>query len=215
MRYMEPSGEMPEYEATLRRDPSGWSFSAQTARGSTLLTLAAQYDNRDQLVNAEVQLMTGPQGQTARVEVRNGKALVQRQGKLAQEFAVARGVIVTSAPDWSDIRRLCRRCDRKKAGKQEFQALWVHPTEAAQLLTFSIERLGADMIKLDKKVIELDRFLVRIRNNQPYAAWADSRGRLIRLLPLPAPERAAGIVLEGFDEAVEPLRPPDVSRAKK
>lgn len=115
------------------------------------------------------------------------------------------GVIVTSAPDWSDTFLLARGYDRKKGGKQEFPGLWIHPSQPTQVLRFSIEKVGSDTIVHEGKKIELDRCEIRIRGNSGYAAWIDATGRLIRLLPLTAKE--GGMVLEGFEQSAARLKP--------
>jgi hypothetical protein len=102
---------------------------------------------------------------------------------------------------------LCRRYERPRKGKQEFPALWIHPTQPPQLLTFSIEWQGTDSIEHDGKKIELNRFAIRIRNNSAYVAWADAQGRLVRLIPLPLPKGAAGLTREGFEKSAAGLRP--------
>jgi hypothetical protein len=102
---------------------------------------------------------------------------------------------------------LCRRYDRHRKGKQEFPALWVHPTQAPQRLMFSIEWQGTDRIERDGVPAELGRYIVRIRNGSMYVAWADAQGRLVRLIPLPRQEVAPGMTREGFEKAAAVLRP--------
>jgi hypothetical protein len=48
--------------------------------------------------------------------------------------------------------------------------------------------------------------MIRIRNNSGYAAWADAQGRMVRLIPLPGKDAAAGLTLEGFEKAAAGLR---------
>ena len=117
-----------------------------------------------------------------------------------------KGVIVTSAPDWTDTWLLCRYYDRPKGGKQEFAALWIHPEQPAQRLNFSIERVGKQTIEHNGKKQELDRFTIRIRNNSEYIAWADDQGRMIKLMS----KNNAGtdLVLEGYEKSAAKLRPP-------
>ena len=55
--------------------------------------------------------------------------------------------------------------------------------------------------------VELGRYAVRIRNGSAYVAWADARGRLVRLIPLPWQEAAPGLTREGFAKAAAGLRP--------
>jgi hypothetical protein len=126
-----------------------------------------------------------------------------------QELDIPKGVLVTSAPDWTDTFLLCRRYDRKKAGKQSFTGLWIHPTQPAQLLPFSIERDGSDKVEVAGKTMELDRFSIRIRGPNPYLAWADDNGTMVKLLPLPYREGMLNwLMLEGQELTAARLRPP-------
>jgi hypothetical protein len=102
---------------------------------------------------------------------------------------------------------LCRRYDRERKGKQDFPALWIHPVQAPQRLTFSIEYQGIDTIELDGKKTEVSRYDIRIRNSSRYAAWADAQGRMIRLIPLPLKGAASGLTLEGYENSAAGLRP--------
>ena len=57
--------------------------------------------------------------------------------------------------------------------------------------------------------LELDRFLIRIRGPNPYLAWADSQGNLVRLLPLPVKgAMPGGLVREGYEKSAGALGPP-------
>ncbi len=209
-RYLRPTpkGFVLEAAFTLERDSAGWHLVSVTGRGDHHLTVRARYDGFDQLTAAEAMLTKGAKKTAAAVTVAAGKAKVQRPGQPAQEFAVPKGVIVTSAPDWTDIFLLCRRYDRKQGGKQTFAGLWIHPVQAAQLLKFTIERTGTDTIERDGKTLKMDRYLIRIRGPNPYLAWADDRGTLVKHLALPYKEgTTGGLVLEGYEKAAAGLRP--------
>jgi hypothetical protein len=189
---------------SVRRGDKGWSIRSVTQAGKSSLSLIVAYDLSDHLVAAEVAWTTGPLKKIAKVDVDNGKARVHRTGKGAQEFDVPAGVIVTSAPDWTDTFLLCRRFQHGKEAKQEFPGLWIHPEQKAQRLTFSIERTGMDAIEHQGKRVKLDRFLVRLRNNSGYAAWAEN-GRMIKLQPLQAGVTYA-LVREGYEKSAAKLR---------
>src|SRR5262249_56377066 len=124
-------------------------------------------------------LMRGRERARAVADRGRGRAAVRRRGKPPELFGVPAGVIVTSAPDWTDIFLLCRRYDRKAGGKQKFTGLWIHPKQPPQLLPFTIERVGAEEIEHEGKTMELDRFVIGIRGPNPYIACVDSSGTLV------------------------------------
>src|SRR5262249_138759 len=127
-RYVHPFKDPPVTECTFtfQRWNDGWFVGSRTERGTTHLNLSARYDAQDRLTGADVSLSVGDSRKAVRVTVKDGKAQVQREGQTAQEFAVPPGVVVTSAPDWTDTWLMCRRYDRAKGGKQSFTGLWVH-----------------------------------------------------------------------------------------
>jgi hypothetical protein len=210
VRYLRPApnGTATECIFTIQPGPEGWSIKSITERGKDRLVLTAEYGRNDRLTSAEVAWILDGKSKKARVSVTDGKAVVQRKGKEAQEFAVPPGVIVTSAPDWTDTFLLCRRYDRRKAGKQSFPGLWIHPFQESQRLTFRIERTGSDTIEHAGKKLVLDRFLIHLRNNSGYAAWADEKGRMIKLHALPFRTGSDVLVLEGYEESAAKLRIP-------
>ena len=206
--YLRPAGDRFVTECTfdIQRRLDGWSITSTTERGKLRLRVSARYEAANQLQDAEAALSEGDQQTIARVMVEGGKAKVTRPNQPAQEFEVPPGVIVTSAPDWSDTFLLARRYDRAKGGKQEFPGLWIHPSQPAQAPRFSIEKVGRDTIDHDGKKIELDRCVIQLRGNSAYAAWIDAKGMLIRLIPLPAKEGVvSGLVLEGYQKSALPL----------
>jgi hypothetical protein len=208
VRYVRPVADRFETECrfTVTRLDAGWTITSTTDSSAGQMEVEARYDAEDRLTGAKAVLTKGGMAKTVSVQVKEGKATVKREGQEPQELDAPKGTLVTSAPDWTDIFLLCRRCDRQKKGKQEFPALWIHPTQPALRLTFSIESQGTDLIERDGKKTELDRYLIRIRNNSPYAAWADAQGRLIRLIPLPMKDSAPGLTLEGWEKAAAGLR---------
>jgi hypothetical protein len=206
IRYLRvtPRGTVTECTFTLHRGETGWSIRSVTEAGKTRLSLSAQYDAEGRLTAAALTLSTADRKKTCKVEVADGKASVHREGKVS-EFRIPPGVIVTSAPDWTDTFLLCRRYDRARGGKQAFIGLWIHPEKEPMRLTFTIERKGMDVVEHGSKKITLDRLEIRLRNNDGYAAWADDKGRMIKLQPLVAGAGYA-LVLDGFGKAADRLR---------
>lgn len=195
IQYLRPSGKghVPEARFTVRQEKSGWTIESVTGRPEAQMAVSARYDAQDRLMSAEATLSRKAEKTTVAVEVAEGKAKVGRQ-----EFDVPPGTIVTSAPDWTDIFLLCCKFERKNGGKQTFAGLWIHPVQPAQLLKFTIEREGQDEVKHDNKRIELARFRIHIRGPNPYTAWADDKGTLVKLMP-------GGVVREGFEESTKEL----------
>jgi hypothetical protein len=158
--------------------------------------VTARYDGAGGLVEAAAFTAEA----RASVVVADGKARVKRPDAEAQEFDAPKGVIVTSAPDWTDTFRLCRLADRAKSGPQEFPGLWIHPTQPAQRLTFTIERTGEAAIEN----LKLDRYAIRLRGNSAYVAWADAKGRMIKLV---SKDGGTELYLEGFEAPAGSLKP--------
>jgi hypothetical protein len=210
-RYVRAAGDLFVTECifSIKQEKAGWSIVSKTDRGKVKMEVEARYDETDRLIVARASLNTDGKNTIAAVEVKDGKAIVKREGEKPIEFDAPNGTVVTSAPDWTDVFLVCRRYDREKKGKQEFPALWIHPTQASQRLTFSIELLGTDRIEHDGKKLELNRYQIRIRGNSGYAAWADDKGRMIRLIPLPFKNATAGMTLEGFEKSATSLQPPE------
>ena len=209
-RYLRPAGKafVFECEFALKKTKTGSSIESVTQRGKLKLSISARYDERDLLTAADAILVNEDKKKTATVTVAAGKAKIERAGQAAQEFDVPQGVIVTSAPDWTDTFLLCRRYDRKLGGKQSFPGLWIHVEQPSQLLTFAIERNGADTIDHAGKKLTLDRCTIWLRGNSMYAAWMDDAGRMIKLVPLPYKEGALNwLVLDGYENSTAELRP--------
>ena len=210
LRYLRPAGLqfICECEFTLTRAENGSTIESLTQRGPTKLIVSSQHDEKDLLKAAQVTLVANEQKKTAAVSVAAGKVRVLRDAQAAQEFDVPKGVIVTSAPDWTDAFLLCRRYDRRKGGKQVFAGLWIHPVEAGQRLTLAIERHGAASIAHAGKKMQLDSFTLWLRGNSSYAAWADANGTLIKLAPLPFKKNAVNwLVLDGYEKSAAELQP--------
>jgi hypothetical protein len=176
----------------------GYTLRGVTTSGKQTLTLEATFGPGDELRTSRVTLRQDGQEKVATVAVENGRARVTRPGQAAQEFDVPAGVIVTSAPDWSDIALLCERYDRAKGGKQALTALWIHPSQPAQRLELTIECQGRFALREGK--LDLTVFLIHLRNQNAYRAWAKEGGTLVRLAPLAAKGRRAGLFLKGYED---------------
>ena len=135
---------------------------------------------------------------------------MQRAGSAPQDFDVPPGVIVTSAPDWSDVFLLCQRYRHADGGKQTFAALWVHPEQLTQLLKLTIERQGYQNIRHDGNDVKLARFAIALRGNSQYVAWATPDGTLVRLVPLPMnAKQRTGLIRAGYENSTAAeLTPP-------
>lgn len=207
IRYTRPAKDGTAVECTfvIARDAKGWSITSTTDRGTTKMEVTARYDDKDRLLRAAATLNSDGEEKSLRAVVADGKATLHREGAEAQQFDVPPGTIVTSAPDWTDVFLLCRRFDRSGKEKQEFPALWVHPTQPAQRLTFTTERQGTDTIEHKDKKLALTRFQITIRGRSKYAAWADGNGQMIRLIPATAKDPTAGLTREGYEKAAAGL----------
>jgi hypothetical protein len=208
-RYIRIAAKSSSQECTFTLDRSGkgWSIHSETGRGATKMIVSARYDAKDRLQSAEAKLSADKETKSARVEVADGKAKVLRDGKDPREFDAPAGVIVTSAPDWTDTFLLCKRYDRGKGGKQKFAGLWIHPERDPYQPTFLVERTGSNKIQHDGKTIELDRVLIELRPKNQYVAWADDKGRMIKLAPLPFKDGTYSLVLAGYEKSAAGLRP--------
>jgi hypothetical protein len=199
-RYLRPTakGFVPAARITLRTTTDGWSIESVTGGGEREMNVSARYDGKDNLLSASATLHLEDAKAAALVKVTKGVARVEAKGAV-QEVPVMAGTLVTSAPDWSDIFLLCRRYDARAAGKQEFQGLWIHPEQKTLALKFTIEREGADEIEHAGKKSDLGRYRIQIRGPNPYMAWADEHGVLVKLVPLPAKE-GNGLIREGWEK---------------
>ena len=167
-RYSRVTGERRTHECTfsiLRSDDS-WSI---TSVGNAL-TVEARYDAGDRLIDAQVAARNGDR---VRAVVSGGRAKITAYGREDVEVDVPPGVIVTSAPDWTDTFRICRLWDRERGGRQEFPGLWSHPVRPTQRLTFSAEFV--------RREGTLDVLTIRLRGNSAYTAWVNPEGRMFKL----------------------------------
>jgi hypothetical protein len=206
VRFLRPAGAdwVFETEVRIQADASGTKIASRTGREKAQLAIESRFDKSERLLAASVTESRNDVERAARVEVRDATARVTRAGGEQAEFDCPPGVIVTSAPDWTDVVLMVKRFDRQRGGKQEFAGLWIHPTQEPRRLTFSITHLGGDMIEHEGKQLSLDRFRIVLRGGSRYIGWGDAQGKLIRLTPESAPQQ--GIVLDGWQKSAGPLR---------
>jgi hypothetical protein len=204
LRYLHPAGDGWANEClfTIAKRDNGWSIASVTERGQVRLTLETSYGSKDILAASVLTLRNGDKESIAITTAKDGVARVQLPEQPVKKLDVPSGVIVTSAPDWTDTLLLCARYDHAAGGKQSFLALWYHPEQPVQLLKLSIERNGYDTIQRDGKDVKLARFTIQLRGNSQYAAWATMDGTMVRLIPLPAKgKQRSGLILEGYEKS--------------
>jgi hypothetical protein len=207
IRYLRVSGSefIKETEIRLVRTGESLVVTSITQRGEQTLTVTSRFDSNHALTNAKVSLRRGQRTQSAAVSVTNQTARVVRDGKETNELACPGGVIVTSAPDWTDSFMAVRRYDLNGSTTQTFPGLWIHPTSKPLELTIRLTRLGHDSVMLGQKTEKLDRFLLVLRGGSRYVAWRNQQGQLVRLVP--AMKGSGGIVLTGWGLATRVLKP--------
>ncbi len=204
-RYVRPSGDefVTETEIRLRRDKKGLVVTSATERGQQKLSLVTRFAADQRLQSAEVTVARGEDEQSATVTASDGTARVKRVDGRVTELEIRPGVIVTSAPDWTDAFLLVKQYDADGELKQDFAGLWIHPTREPLLLTFRITRLGVDAVKRERAQVELVRFLVELRGGSRYIVWRDGRGRMIRLMPESQPRMS--LYLSGWEHTASSL----------
>jgi len=190
-RYFRVTPQATSLECTfsLLRSRNGWSLTSVTGT----LTVDARYDSSDRLLDAQAALRSGGK---ARVEASGARAKISAPGREDQDVDAPPGIIVTSAPDWTDAFRICRLWDRARAGRQTFPGLWIHPVQPAQRISFSAEGVRRDQLG----PLELDVLTIRLRGNSAYRVWVDPAGRMIKLTG-----SGTILVLAGFEAAATGL----------
>lgn len=205
LRYLRAAGDgwATECTFTIAKKGAGWSIAGVTDRGKLKLTLETRYRPNDVLEASVLTVLNGDKRLTAIAAcLKEGVARVQLPEQPLKMVDVPRGVIVTSAPDWTDVLLLCERYDQAAGGKQTFPALWYHPEQGVQLLKLHIERQGHDTIQHRDRKLKLTQFAIHLRGNSAYAAWAAADGTMVRLMPLPAKgKQRSGLILEGYDKS--------------
>src|SRR5262245_54904438 len=118
VRYLRLLPDRTEPECSFLREggEGGWKITSVTGRGGKTLTVTARYDAANALVEASAVAEDGTAKASVSVAVKEGRARVKRDDDTTQELDAPPGVIVTSAPDWTDTFLLCQRYDRNKGG---------------------------------------------------------------------------------------------------
>ncbi len=205
LRYLRPEEEELVLESIITQSSNadGGSLVSVTERGKDKMTLSLTFGTGQRLTSAEVMLETPKTREQAMLKIVRGTAQLKREGGLTDYFKVAGNPVVTTAPDWSDVIQLVGRYDATQGGKQEFPGLWIHPSKPYMLLTFTVERVGADAIKVDDKKVQLQRYQIHLRSGD-YLVWADATGRVYRLFPAGKPDKF--VVLDGYADATRDLK---------
>jgi hypothetical protein len=180
----------------------GLRYTSVTERKSEKMTLRLRFDGKSQIRHAEAVRETSRRKQTVAVVFKEKEAVLTRRGAMLR-VSVTPSVIVTTAPDWSDIFQLARRYNVSQGGEQSFAGLWIHPVQEARQLMFRIEFLKEDVARGAGKKLTLRRYRVHLRSGA-YLVWADGRGRVYRLMPVGKPD--AAVVLEGYEKETSELR---------
>jgi hypothetical protein len=204
LRYVRPSKDKYVLESlvTESRKDGLLVYTSLTDRGSVKMTLTIRMDAKHRVKDAEAVLESGGSKKSAKAVFREKDVALTRAGK-TETLNAARDAIVTTAPDWSDIFWAIRRYDRAKGGKQGLAGLWIHPVEMTRKLTFTVEPEKDETIEAGGKKLALKRFRVTLRSGA-YLVWADSAGRVYKLMPPGKPGSA--VILAGYEKATDGLR---------
>jgi hypothetical protein len=204
LRYVRPSKDKFVLESLVTEvtTKKGVKYVSLTDRGREKMTLTIRFDSRRQVIDAEAVQETNRGKQTASVVFKQNEATLTRQGK-TERLKVTPAVVVTTAPDWSDVFWVIRRYDQGKGGKQTFAGLWIHPVQDVRQLSFTVEAEKEETVEVDGRKFPLKRFRVTLRSGA-YLVWADRAGRVYRLMPPGKP--ASAVILEGYEKATADLR---------
>lgn len=206
VQFLRVSGSefVKETEIQLSRTKESLAITSSTQRGEQTLTVTSRFDAKNELTSAKVTLRQGKRVQSASVTVTDGIARVVRDGQETNELECPGGVIVTSAPDWTDAFMAVRGYDPQGDTTQKFSGLWIHPTREPLKLALTLTRLGHDSVTMSDKSVNLDRLLLVLRGGSKYVVWRNQQGQLVRLLPA---KGSGGIVLTGWESATRDLKP--------
>jgi hypothetical protein len=204
LRYVRAGKDRPVLESLVseKTTKEGRTYTSVTDRVSEKMTLTLRFDTKGRLTHAEAVQETA-KGKQAATVVFGEKEAVLKRGRAEERLKVTPAVVVTTAPDWSDIFQVVRRYDRKKGGKQTFAGLWIHPVQDTRHLDFTVEPIQEDAVVIDGKKVMLQRYRVQLRSGA-YLVWADASGRVVRLTPPGKP--GAHVTLEGHEKAMAELK---------
>ena len=208
LRYLRPAGDkyVLESEITVTPEKNGSIYTSTTNRtgkdGDEKMTLVLHLDANNHIRSAEAVYVTSKDKKTATLTLRDKSAILKRGGTTDLLNRVPETPIVTTAPDWSDVLQLVTRYDVKKGGKQEFGGIWFHPVEPPLMLTFTVERVGDDSVKLKEQDFTLHRHEVNLRSGG-YRVWSNDGGHVVRIVPHGG---GVPVVLEGYEGATRDLK---------
>jgi hypothetical protein len=195
----------PECDVIITRTQEGTQYQGRTFRAKDTTTNVVDLDSTGKLQTALMHVSVAGPAQTVTVQWRGGDSLDVRRHLVTEFVKVSGPPIVTTSPDWSDVWQLVQQYDRKKVGKQEFAAVWVHPSRSPESLTFSIELLDdTESILVQDHKVKLRRYLLKLRPGE-YLVWTDYSGKIIKIVKNEA--RATPIVLDGYQDATSNLGP--------
>ena len=139
LRYVRPSKDrfVLESRVTEVTTREGMTYTSLTDRGSEKMTLTIRFADNHRVRDAEAMQQTTKGKQTVAVVFKDNEAILMRQGK-TERLKVPADVVVTTAPDWSDIFWVIRRYDQARGGKQSFAGLWIHPVQPVRQLSFTV-----------------------------------------------------------------------------
>jgi hypothetical protein len=193
---------------TETRTDKGTVYVSLTDRGKEKMTLTLRFDRGGKLTSAETLIegtdLKGKKAKaSAELTLKGGSYLLRRPGNITEFYTLPPDVVVTTAPDWSDIIQVLRRYDRKKGGKQEFAGFWFHPIQPPRKLTFTVEKLGDVTAGVNGEKHTLGKYRVELRSGA-YFVWAEADGRVVKLMP--SGNAKAAVYLEGFHEVTKRLK---------
>ncbi len=195
----------PECDVIITRTQEGTEYRATMFRAKEFTSNVVNLDSTGKLQTALMHLSAAGLSKTVLVRWRGGDSLDVRRHLVTEFVKVSGPPIVTTSPDWSDVWQLVQEYDRKKGGKQEFGAVWVHPSANPESLTFSIELLDdTETVVVQDHKVKLRRYLLKLRPGE-YLAWTDYAGKIIKIVKNEA--RGTAIVLDGYQDATANLGP--------
>ncbi len=210
LKYVRPSAKGPVEESEIRfeGDTAGQTITSVTTRGTTTLTLTSRYAGEGRLAPSQraigiENLHEGVSGSGHR-DRRRRQGDRRAHGREPATFDCPPGIIVTSAPDWTDAVEAVRRYMPSGTVAQEYPGLWIHPTQEPARLTFKLVRQSEDEVRRAGRAAGLLRLVLELRGGSKYTVWRNDAGQLVRLMPQGKPEQA--IVLAGWEEATGELK---------
>lgn len=206
-QYVRPAGSefIPETEFKLETMTTGLVITSVTQQGQQKLTLVSRYRGEQELLQASVAVLrAGQPEESAEVRVTGERGRILRGDLPVVTLPCPPGVIVTSAPDWTDAFLAVRRYRHMGPATQTFAGLWIHPQREPLELSIQLTKIGQVSVRRGEEPQQLDRFRLILRAGTTYTVWGNSQQQLVRLLPAKA--SSGGIMLQGWEDATRELR---------